>query len=676
MIDQYSSFAKTKFARRWSRRLFCVLALTAFSGAQDQADLTQLSPEQLSKIEVTSVSKKQQKVSDTAAAVYVITQQDIRNSPATSIPELLRMVPGLDVAQISGGAWAISARGFAEQYANKMLVLVDGRSVFHPAFSGVVWSELDGLLEDIERIEIIRGPGATVWGPNAVNGVINIITKAAQETPGVQVSAGAGTVERSAGSARYGGKLGKSTSYRIYSKYFDDGPSGDVLGQRGIDSWRSTQGGFRIDSEVSDRDTLILEGDMFTSKNGVISSAFSYSDPFFSSFVDSENNGGENFLARWTRKSLNGSETALQASFSHSAEDSSVLDINGNVMSVSVQHTMLVGERHSIVTGLQYDYSAIRSVSLSGLSWDPINPSVQRASGFIQDEMLFARGAVRFTTGLRIGHSSLSGGEFEPTARVLWKINPVHSVWLAYSLAHAGVSLVDTSLRSNIAAFSGPGGTEVLRFYGNPGGKAEMVNAFDVGYRLQPNKAVSFDLAAFYNLYAGLRGLEQGQPLFESGPPPRLVIPLVLQNNVSGSSFGGEFVAHWVPMKWLHVSAAYSFIEIDMTQPATAFGETATEMSRQTPRHKLAVDTSFSLTRTLRLGAALSFVDRRVDQNLPGYSLVDTKLSWRARPAFDISIGAMNLFNKEHMEFFSEQGGIPTTLGRRVFGEVAWHSSR
>ncbi|HYL93469.1 MAG TPA: TonB-dependent receptor [Alphaproteobacteria bacterium] len=656
-------------------KLACILSLATLATAQDQQpDLTQLSPEQLSKIEVTSVSKKEQKLSDTAAAIYVITQQDIRNSTATTIPELLRMVPGLDVAQVNSGVWAISARGFTQQYANKMLVLIDGRSVFHPLFSGVVWTEQDLLLEDIERIEIIRGPGATVWGTNAVNGVINIITKSAKETVGALVTAGVGNLERSSGSARYGGKLGSSTNYRIYSKYFDDGPTMDIFGESAHDSRRAIRGGFRMDTRISERDVFMLEGDAFGSKVGTMSERFSYTAPYISTFVDPQGDGGTNLQAQWIHKSLTGSETSVQATYSHMAESWGLIDINGNVASLSVQHSMLVGDRHNIVAGLQFDYRAGRTSISSPVLWlEPSNPNFQIASGFIQDEMLFANGAIHFTTGLRIDHNSLTGMGFQPNARLLWKINPMHSVWLAYSLANRSMSPADTAIRNNQAAFPGPLGTQVVRFYGNPAIQSEKVNAFEAGYRIQPRKTVSIDLATFYNRYSDLVGVETGAPFFEPGPPPRLVLPVVEHNDVSGPSFGAEFTARWAPVERVHLSAAYSLIDLAMVQSAAAAGNFAAIINGSTPRHKLAVDSSFNLTKTIGLSTALSFVDRRTYQKVPGYTQVDSKIVWHPRQYVDLSVGTTNLFNKEHVEFFSELGGIPSMVGRTFYAKTTWH---
>jgi iron complex outermembrane receptor protein len=674
MIDQYSSFAKTRCVLRWSRRLFCVLTLTAFSGAQDQTDLTQLSPEQLSKIEVTSMSKKEQKLSDTAGAVFVITRQDIRNSAATSIPELLRMVPGLQVAQLNGYQWAVSARGFAEQYASKMLVLVDGRSLFDPLFSGVVWSEQTMPLEDIERIEITRGPGGTVWGTNAVNGVINIITRETKETSGAIVSAGVGNQERSQGFAQYGGKISKNTHYRIYSRYYDQGPAGDIEAQRGHDSSRSTSGGFRTDTQISKTDRLMVEGMAFANNSGLDDIGFSYAPPFSPRGITSLDLSGQNLQGSWTHKYSTGAQTNIQVSLAHVHElEPGDLDQNGNVITVAAQHEFFVGARHDFVSGVEYDVRSSQTGALFNTVWFvPTNSKLSIAGAFLQDEILFANGAVHVTVGLRAEHNSLSGMDYEPNARVLWKVTPQHSLWMAYGLANRGASPSDTFVRENVSAFPGIAGTQVIRYFGNPDIKPEKLHAFELGYRVEPYKALSFDLATFYNRYLDVIGSAPAQPFFESGPPSRLVIPIVAQNNIAGASFGGEFGARWIPRSWLRLSTAYSLLEMDLRATVPSPGDTASVLEGQVPRHQLYFGASSDITKWLRLDSDLSFRDRLHFGNVPGYTTLDSKLSWHPRQRGEFSVGAKNLLNKEHLEFVSSQGGLPTLLGRSLYGKATW----
>jgi iron complex outermembrane recepter protein len=673
MIDQRGIAVQWKSVAGWSARFLAVLILSAVSHGQDQADLTDLSPEQLSKIEVTSVSKKEQKLSDTAAAVYVITQQDIRNSTAINIPELLHMAPGLDVVQLNGSTWAISVRGFAEQFTDKMLVLIDGRSVFDPLIAGVVWADQDVPLEDIERIEVIRGPGATMWGTNAFNGVINIITKSAQETPGMLVSAGVGNDERSYASVQYGGKLGQSTHYRLFTKDFDDGPAGEFAGLPSHDSWRSVRGGFRVDTRASDRDFLLWEGDAFSGEAGSQSVIPVYTAPFTRSFIDNVGHGGEDLMGRWIHKSLDGEETTLQASWAHVIHPQQGLDVNGSVVGISLQHEKIVG-RHDLVAGFSYDFrDAHTSSPDAAVSWSPANLSFNIAGGFMQDEILFLNGVLHFTAGIRVEHNSLSGWDAQPTVRLLWKVSPKQSLWWAYSLANRSADPDDTSLRNNIAIFPTPGGLQVLRLTGNPNIKPERMNAFEMGYRVQLLKTLSLDSTIFDNQYSAVLGQEAGQPFAEAGPPPRLVIPLVQQNDTAGHSIGGELAAQWIPVHALRMMAAYSLIEFEFTQTTAAGVNIDRQLWGEPPRHQLQLSSALNLPRHLELSNALSFVDRRTAQNIPGWTEVDSKLSWRPVESADFSLGVQNLLNKEHIEFISQLGGLPTTLGRTMNGRFTWH---
>ena len=659
-----------------SRGVFAVLLSASCLAQSGSADLSQMNLDQLSKIEVTSASKKEQKLGDTSSAVYVITQQDIRNSGAASLPEVLRMVPGVDVAQINGNRWAVSARGFAEQYADKMLVLIDGRSVVDPLFAGVFWNEQDFMLEDIDRIEVIRGPGATLWGSNAVNGVINIITKSSRDTQGVLLTAGAGDQQRMFGAVRYGGKLGKSATYRLYSKYFDDGPAGTISGQPSHDSWRVSSGGFRVDAARSDRDSFVVEGQGFGLTSGTDeSSMISYTSPFFSNYIDKANYSGQNVMGRWIHKSFAGAETTVQASYAHVAQPETGILIRGNAAALSVQHEMSIGSRHDVVFGMEYDRrSAETAFTLPIVWWTPSDPNFGIASGFVQDEILFRNGNVRLTAGLRLEHDSLSGVALQPNIRGLWKVNARNSLWLAYSLGTSSPSPSDTAMQVNLAAFSGPTGTQVLRQVGNPAAVAEKLHAFELGYRVQPAKTVSLDFAMFYNHYWNLLGSTPGQPFFESGPPPRLVLPLVLKNNISGNTLGGELAAEWAPFSAVQLRAAYSFMEMSLRE-TTPSGTNAVSMQEgETPRHQLYAASSLKLPRNFALNSSLRFVDRRTAKpEVPGYTQVDSNLSWKKGDALEFRAGAKNLLNKEHIEFITQQAEVPTFMGRSVFVKVTCH---
>jgi iron complex outermembrane recepter protein len=506
-----------------------------------------------------------------------------------------------------------------------------------------------------------------------VNGIVNIITKRAQDTQGVLVSSRVGDEERSSASVRYGGKLGNATSYRIYSRYFDDGPAGTLNGQPAHDSSRMMSGGFRVDSSVSSRDAFMLEGQGFSGTNGVESLGFSYHPPFSSGFVDHWTQQGENVMGRWTHKSLGGSETTLQTSYAHVIHPNLALDVNGDVAIITLQHEHPLGTRHDLVTGVEYDFKNARTSSPQTLIWwDPSNPTTKIASAYVQDEMLFANGDIRVTAGFRLEHTNVTGFAWHPNVRALWKLSPLHTVWMAYSSANLTPGPDDTGMQLNLAAFPGPAATQVLRMVGNPNIGPENLHALEMGYRFEPVKNLSLDFATFVNRYTKLIAPELGQPFFEAGPPPRLVLPLVDQNALQGNTFGGELAARWTPAKAVRFAAAYSFIQMDMTQSAHVFGDPAHELEGETPRHRLALNSSVDLVPTVTLNTMLTFNDRRTALDIPGYTRVDSALCWRPVSRGELRIGARNLFNKEHVELFDRRSGPSTELGRTVYVRGVW----
>src|ERR1700693_28271 len=323
-------------------------AMAQTQGSPD--DLSKLSIEALMNVEVTSVSKREQKLSQAAAAIFVITQQDIRRSGATNIPDLLRMVPGLEVAQINANTWAISSRGFNSPFANKMLMLIDGRSVYSPTFSGVFWDIQDTILEDIDRIEVIRGPGATVWGANAVNGVINIITKKAADTQGAMLTVGGGNLLHGIGEVREGAKIGSAAAYRVYGKYFDNTHYIAPSGQDARDKWQMGRAGFRVDWNSSARDTVMVEGEMYGGKTGQTVTRFvSLTAPFTQTFTDQTSLAGGDGLARWTRTISKTSDMSLQVYFDRTNRNNAIFGENRNTFDLDFQHHFAPGEREDLV---------------------------------------------------------------------------------------------------------------------------------------------------------------------------------------------------------------------------------------------------------------------------------------------------------------------------------------
>jgi iron complex outermembrane recepter protein len=351
--------APRNFRKRCCVALLVALSLAGSARAQNPPeDLSKLSVEDLMNVEVTSVSKKEQKISQTAAAIFVITQQDIRRSGANNIPDLLRMVPSVNVAQINSNIWAISVRGFDGEFSNKLLVMLDGRIVYLPTFSGVFWDVLDVPLEDIERIEVIRGPGGATWGANAVDGVINIITSKASESHGGMVVAGAGNLDQGFGTLQYGGTAGKNTDYRVFAKYFNQSDLSRLLGPDGGDGWHVLRGGFRLDSKLSPKDALAVTGDIYSSRSGDIRGTVdSITSPAVQAEFSESNTTGGYVQADWTHRQSERSDTSLQVSFDHYRRNDALRETR-NTLDLDFSPHFRWGSRQDVVWGVGYRYSS------------------------------------------------------------------------------------------------------------------------------------------------------------------------------------------------------------------------------------------------------------------------------------------------------------------------------
>ena len=395
-------FSQVLFLALWFGLSISLSVCTA-TAAEDEfefsTELIELSIEDLVKVKVTSVSKKPQKILEAPAAIFVITQEDIRRSGAVSIPEVLRMVPGLEVAKIDSNKWAVTSRGFNGRFANKLLVLIDGRTVYTPLFSGVYWDMKDTLLNDIDRIEIIRGPGAALWGANAVNGVINIITKEAKDTHGTMVIAGTGTEEQGFGAIRYGGMIGQDTHYRVYAKYFNRDGAVHVSGEDAADSWDVFRTGFRMDSAMSDKDRLTLQGDVYNGRTGetVITKSFDPTDP---ATFDQENDiAGANLLGRWKHSISDTSNIALQVYYDYTDRSSAILEQRHDTFDIDFQHNFGLDQDHQIVWGLGYRFIRDDISNTFYSSWNPDNRDIDLLSAFVQDDITLVDKKVKLTLG-------------------------------------------------------------------------------------------------------------------------------------------------------------------------------------------------------------------------------------------------------------------------------------
>jgi len=582
--------------------------------------LKKLSLEQLMDVEVTSVSKRAEKLSETASAIQVISGEDIRRSGASSLPEALRLASNLEVAQVDSRQWAISARGFNSTTANKLLVLIDGRAVYTPLYAGVFWDVQDTMLEDIDRIEVISGPGATLWGANAVNGVINITTKSAKETQGLLLLGGGGTELRDFGAFRYGGALASNVFYRVYGKYFDRDSAVLPSGQDATNNWRMGQGGFRLDREDSDLNLLTLQGDV-------------YSGRIAQAGLDDTAVSGGNVLGRWTHRMSLDSDFKLQFYYDRThrfvpgtfTEDLDTYDVD-------FQHRALLGERNDIVWGLGYRLLDDKVGNTPILAFLPAKVTRQVFSAFAQDEIALVKDRLHLTLGTKIEHNDYTGFEFQPSGRLAWNVSQRQTVWGAVSRAVRTPSRIDRE-------FYYPGGPPFF-YAGGTNFVSEELLAYELGYRLQPIQRLSLSLAGFYNDYDNIRSVEQP-------------VPHVISNGQKGNSYGAEFTADYRATDWLRLRAGYTELQIHIRPKSGSTDASKGSVESADPNHQFFLRSSLDLPGHLQLDSGFRYVSHIANQRIPDYGELDVRLAWNPTPGIELSITGQNLLHNHHAEFNS-----------------------
>jgi iron complex outermembrane recepter protein len=644
---------------------------------QKPTDLASQSLEDLMNIQVTSVSKKEQPLSRTAAAIFVITQEDIRRSGAANIPDLLRMVPGLDVAQISANTWAVSARGFNAQFGNKLLVLVDGRSVYTPTFSGVFWDTLDLPLEDIERIEVIRGPGGSSWGANAVNGVINIITKKASETQGSMVVASAGNLDQGSGTAQYGGKLGNATDFRVYGKYFNQDHISGANGLSGGDSWHLLRGGFRTDSTLSTKDTLTIQGDFYGGREGDPGAVLASVTAPGRTFVNLEDNVRGGFVQSvWNHTYSTRSDTTLQISLDRYTRADPELPQTRDTVLADFQHNIAWGERQDIVWGVGYSFTTDHLGGSLLISFDPVSRATDLFSSFVQDEISLVPNRLSLTVGAKLEHNAYTGIALMPSARAAWTPFPRNMFWAAVSRAVRTPARSDTNFRLNIGDVAPPAAPPILlSLFGNPLVKNEGLIAYEMGYRAEVLGRFSLDVSAYFNDYDDLQTKEPSAPFFELAPsPPHLVLPLVYGNLMHGETHGLETSATWkVTDRWTF-SPGYALELIHLhTSPQSGDTQSAPFIAGTVPRHSAELRSHLDLSHRVSGDMSAYFVSRLTAQSVPSYTRLDAQVTWKIVEGLQLSIVGQNLVRDHRQEFIDPQASENSTgIKRSAYAKFTW----
>ena len=638
-----------------------------------QGDLTQVSIETLMNMEVTSVSKKEQKMSQVAAAIFVITQGDIRRSGATNIPDLLRMVPGLDVAQINGSTWAISARGFNLQFANKLLVLIDGRAVYSPLFGGVNWDTQDVPLEDIERIEVIRGPGGAVWGANAVNGVINIITKKAADTPGTLLAGGGGTQAPGFGTLQYGGKITESTSYRIFTSYQNNNHFPDLNGQNAEDGWHLLHGGFRADTKLSQNDSLTTQGDVYTGSEGATIVHSTFSPPGNVNVQRLTTLSGGNILGRWNHIFSSRCDTMLQFYFDEYHRGGPDATDVRDTIDFDFQNHVVLGARQDLIWGAGYRHTVDDTEGTVDEAFVPADSAKQLFSLFVQDQITLKPNRVYLYVGTKLENSYFAGFDVQPSVHMAWTPSAHRTVWAGISRASRTPTRRDVNIVAALAALPGP--AEVALF-GNPNTKSEHVIAYEAGYRAQPSNRLSIDFTAFLNTYSDLQSADTLSPFFDpNSVPPLLVLPTSFGNDLHGRTYGFEAAVNWKATQRWTLSPGYSFLQMHLHgDPNGDDAANVADAQGSNPRHQAQLRSHLELSSSLTWDTNAYFVGRLPAQFVASYTRLDTQLTWRLAERVELRLTGQNLLGDHHAEFNDQFQSVNSSqIKRSAYAKITWH---
>jgi iron complex outermembrane receptor protein len=643
----------------------------AQSGAQD---LGQASIEELMNIEVTSASRKEQRAGDVAAAVFVITQDDIRRSGMTTIPDVLRLAPGVEVAQINSNKWAVSVRGFNALFANKLLVLVDGRSIYNRIFSGVLWDTEDLVLDDVDRIEVIRGPGAAIWGANAVNGVINIVTKSAADTQGGLVRADGGG-SGGQGTVRYGGTLG-SASYRLYSQWTGRDESLIAPGIGANDGSHSTTTGFRADWSARPG-AFMLEGDFTAGQARALwpnlNPQTAAGDPLANVPTDTQ---GGHVLGRWTHTRASGASLQIQSFVDIAGRLEPVGAYHRRAFDVDTQYHTALGSNQDLVAGAGYRFIDEEFLGHVYLTMNPAQDHSSLLTAFMQDEIELLRNRLAVTLGSQVQYDSESGAGVQPTARVMWKALPRQRLWAAVSRALRTPSLDEHAVRLVYPPVASASGLPlIVSSLGNPAAETETLVDAEAGYRLEIGTAASIDVTGFVGRYDHLVTNEVAAPIVQFVPSPQILVTSHVGNQLNATTRGLEVAGHWTPVRAWRFDGSYTALHVTPQLAVTSQDPVAASADGSAPRAQWQVRTVFSPGTRASLDVALFHVGPIEQLQVPAYTRADISAAWRFSRRLSAMVIGQNLLDPAHAEFAGNQSLLlPTQVPRSVSLRLRWTS--
>lgn len=653
--------------RRKLLRSTLLLTIAAMLGGSPNTraqSLKDLSLEQLGSIEVTTQTKEPEEIWQTPAAISVLTQDDIRRLGATNIPDLLRMLPGVFVATVNSSNWAVGVRGFTSNFSKSLLVLIDGRSVYTPLFGGVYWAVQDTVLEDIDRIEIIRGPGGTVWGENAVNGVINIITKKSSDTKGFLSTTTAGNLEKYNGTVRFGAEAGRNLTYRLFAKGFIRGPQIHP-NNRDPDGWHIIHGGFRADWQANPRDQFTIEGDIYKGTSPRESLNTDTEDPI----------SGGNVLTRWSRDLSsahdNSSNFFVQVYVDRTIREGFVGGVKQWTIDFDSALRFRPNSHNSVILGAGYRRNPTSFTQHTPVSnFLPQHQNYDLASLFGQDEIALFNRRLFLTGGVKAEHNIFTNWEVEPAGRILFRPNDHQTYWAAVSRAVR----IPSQLEENFRLAAPITRNLELLISGNKNFQSETLLGYEAGYRHLIASNFLLDIAGFFNSYDQLQGfLPTVVQIDPVANPPEPALTTLYGNTVDGSTRGIEVAPDLKLTSSWRLKGSYSLLRYNL-KSRTGFSDPSTISGYvgSSPLHKWSIQSRVDLPHYFEFDQDLRRVGSLPAQNVPAYTTADLRLGWR-RNAFDISVNGRDLLDQGHTEFGAGDGTVATLgIRRSIFGKIVW----
>jgi iron complex outermembrane recepter protein len=647
----------------------CGWAEVPASASDASVPLQNLSLEQLGNVEVTTTSKEPEQVWQTPAAIYVLTREDIRRSGATNIPEALRLVPGVEVARANSNIWSVGIRGFGSVFSRSVLVLIDGRSVYTPLFAGVYWDVQNVMLEDVERIEVIRGPGGTIWGSNAVNGVINIITRKAKDSRGTYASTSGGNIDQTSSAFRYGGGRGSNLNYRAYAMGFGRAPEFHADNDN-YDGWQLGQAGFRADSQLSSRDSLTVQGDFYKGNVGQQASIAYYAPPSQINVDGTEDVSGGNFVGKWRRELSNTSDLQVQGYYDRTYRLGPQLGETRNTFDLDLIHHFRLAERNEIIWGLGARWSPSDFIqTVPTVNFLPHHEDDNVYSAFAQDQIAILQNKLWLTLGSKFEHNIFSGWEDQPSGRLLWTPTAHQSLWGAVTRAVRSPSRIDEDLQ--LTGFVSTPPPIYVCICDDKKFLPETLLGYEAGYRRLVNSRFYVDVAAFHNKYNDLTSYGDITLSIVTMPPPlAILISLPYANGIAGSTNGGEISPDWKATRWMEMKATYSYVSLDLEDKST-HSKTSYVSSYEdaSPHNEATAQMLFSLPRGFEFDPTYRYVGSLPALAVNSYQTTDARFGWRFAKRFELSVTGQNLLQPNHAE------GGPVLVERSAYAQIAWKKS-